>query len=94
MGHHLLLITWCNVLFDGVVSVPDLVKYINAEVIRPKSASIMLTWSKPDNPNGDITGYQVTHFQSSFKSNSRKSLRFCCTSLRDWLAISCHFLDK
>ncbi|XP_068747816.1 uncharacterized protein [Montipora capricornis] len=38
---------------------PGIVRYINAQAVDPKSASIKLTWSTPENPNGPIKGYVV-----------------------------------
>lgn len=38
---------------------PGIVRYINAQAVYPKSASIKLTWSTPDNPNGPIKDYVV-----------------------------------
>jgi len=35
------------------------VQYLNAELVEPKSACIMLTWSKPEQTNGPIKSYVV-----------------------------------
>ncbi|XP_067032513.1 VPS10 domain-containing receptor SorCS3-like [Acropora muricata] len=46
-------------------SSPGIVQYLNAELVEPKSACIMLTWSKPDQANGPIKGYVLKIVKSA-----------------------------
>ncbi|XP_015757777.1 PREDICTED: netrin receptor DCC-like [Acropora digitifera] len=40
-------------------SSPGIVQYLNAELVEPKSACILLTWSKPEQTNGPIKSYML-----------------------------------
>ena len=50
---------------------------------QPKFTSIVLTWSAPQEPNGVITGYEVTYRVSDgdLVMNSTTDLRFTISSL-------------
>ncbi|KAK2562380.1 Sortilin-related receptor [Acropora cervicornis] len=46
-------------------SSPGIVQYLNAELVEPKSACIMLTWSKPEQTNGPIKSYVLKFVKSA-----------------------------
>lgn len=46
-------------------SSPGIVRSLNAELVEPKSACIMLTWSKPDQTNGPIKSYVLKIVKSA-----------------------------
>ncbi|XP_031556882.1 uncharacterized protein LOC116293578 [Actinia tenebrosa] len=52
--------------------IPDAPKFVTAELVKPESNTIRLSWSQPQKPNGKITGYMISWGKTSVSDSGDK----------------------